>query len=141
VRHRLAVRAVGGQRLEDVRHRQDPGRAREVEGRQPAVVARAVEPLVVVGGRLDDPAEARHAVEDRVRVARVLADRRHLVVVEPAGLVEDPARHRELAALVRMAWPGGSPSVMSSAYESAPSTSERATRVVTSVASADRWRF
>jgi hypothetical protein len=39
--HRLAVRAVGGQRLEDVRHREDARRARKVEGRQAAVVRTA----------------------------------------------------------------------------------------------------
>src|SRR4051812_20529802 len=41
-------------------------------------------------------------------------------------------------AVVRTAWPGGSPSVMSRAYESAPSTSERATRISRRPAAAPR---
>ena len=97
-----AVDAVGDERVVDVDDGQDAGLDAQLVGLQAARVARAVQPLVVVGDEAADRLrEAAELVEQLAPVAGMALDRRELVVGELAGLVEDLQRHRELADVVQ----------------------------------------
>ena len=102
-RHRLAVRAVGGQRLEDVGDREDARRARA--GRRPPGRGGSRVPssrswwVAAISARCREA--ARRARGSAACSAGARGSRAHSSAVEPAGLVEDAARDRELADVVQ----------------------------------------
>ena len=100
-RPRAPVGAVGGHRVEGVRHREHPGELGDLVARQPHRVAPAVDPLVVVhdpGERLVEEADLPDDVEP---AHRVQLDGGVLVVGERAALLQHRRRHAELAHVVQ----------------------------------------
>ena len=100
VRQRAAVRAVGGQRVVEVAHGDDPRLARDRAFGEAERIAGAVEPLVVRRGDPGEVGQRADPPEDLARVDRVAAHRLPLALVEAARLVEDRVRHAELADVV-----------------------------------------
>ena len=80
---RGAIRALGGERLVDVGHRQHAHRQRQVVGAQPARVAAAVEALVVRARHRRQVLEAADPLEHPAREQRMLLDPGVLGVGEP----------------------------------------------------------
>ncbi len=99
--HRAAVRAVGGERLEDVGDRQGARAQRKVAGGHAAVIAAAVQALVMGRGHRGEAGERRDARQDALGVRRMQADAGELVVGQPGRLVEDRVRDPELADVVQ----------------------------------------
>ena len=92
------------ERVVDVADRQDPRLEVELVAAQPARVAAAVEPLVMVEHEpADAVVEAAELVQELRRARGCCLTTLELVVVERAGLLQDRARDRELADVVQEA--------------------------------------
>jgi hypothetical protein len=78
---------------------------REVLARQSAVVASAVEPLVVRRGDLVRRVEAGHPGEDHLRVRGMAPEHAPLRLAQALRLVEDQVRDPELAEVVEQRGP------------------------------------
>ena len=98
---RLAVRAVGDERVVGVAGQDDACRERDRLAGEAVGVAAAVPALVLVadGGR--DVAEPRQRAQDALADDRVLAHELPLVVVELAGLVQHVVGDADLADVVQ----------------------------------------
>ena len=88
-------------RIADVGGAEHAREHRQFAAAETEVVAGAVEPLVVRRGRVREVSEAAGATEDLARGDRVPAHDPELVVGERAGLVQNQARHTELADVVQ----------------------------------------
>ena len=105
-----AIHAVGDQRVVHVADGEDAGLDAHLVGVQPARVAAAVEPLVVVGDQAPDGLrEPAELLQQAAAVARVALDGGELVVGQRAGLLQDVERHGELADVVQQAADGEVP--------------------------------
>ena len=90
------------ERVVDVADREDPRREVELVAVEPARVAAAVEPLVMVEHEpADRLVEAAELVQELAAALGVLLDDVVLVVVERARLLQDRLRDRELADVVQ----------------------------------------
>src|SRR3954468_5046480 len=99
---RPLIRAVGRHRVVRVAHRHDPRAERDRLAAQPVRVAVAVVVLVARAHERRDRAQRDRGAEDALADDRVPGDERPLVRVELVGLVEDRARHGDLADVVQL---------------------------------------
>ncbi len=100
-RQRIAVRPVGGHRVEGVDDREDACRERDLDSPKPVRVAGAVPALVVRGG---DPrggaVQVRNLGEDPLAEGDVSFHQSELLTVELAGLEQDRVGHADLSDVV-----------------------------------------
>ena len=102
VGHGFPVGSLGGEGVEDVRHRADPAQHRDLAPLQPHGIPRAVPALVVRQGHSGPQPEdgCSGAVEDPGPHQGVLLHDGPLLRGQGTGLVEDGLRHTDLADVV-----------------------------------------
>ena len=100
-RHRLVVRAVRGERVEVVDHRQDARAERNLLALQALRIALAVPALVVAEDQRRHRIRERHGADDLGADLRVHANLLELFLRQRAGLRQDVLGHRELADVVQ----------------------------------------
>ena len=100
-RQRLAVRLLGGHRVECVGDGEDARRERDLLGLEAARVAGAVPLLVVRADHLArEPIQVRRVGDDPLAEPRMLADLVQLAFVQRPLLEQDRVRHGEHADVV-----------------------------------------
>ena len=78
-RHPVPVRPLGVERVENVRHRQDAGKAGKLLRTPAAPVAGSVQLFVVGGGILAEPLESGNSFQNFERVVRMVLDERSIL--------------------------------------------------------------
>src|SRR6185437_10430578 len=98
---RRTIGPLGGERVEDIRSRDDSGFQADLVSREAARIALAVQPLVMRASDRGEFAERTDTRQNCLRMRGMQAHDRPFALVKRAGLVEDRVADAQLADIVQ----------------------------------------